>query len=194
MAITIGSNYIRSNTDLQMRVNNGTTVAIYNTNGTRYSNSRVPAFYASGQGGWYYSGQMGGDNAEWIDSNISGWTWQVSQQNAGSYGFSAGRYYAPISGRYYFYASTYMYCDTNSTACYMHFLFARNGGTGYNATGRTPYSIYGHGTQNNYVDGVVQGTEMNLTQGQYCVIECRGQRNNSRTHGNHTYFAGCFLG
>ena len=91
MAITIGSNYIRSNTDLQMRVNNGTTVAVYQTNGIRYSNSRVPAFTASGQGGWYYSGQMGGDNAEWIDSNISGWTWQVSQQNAGSYGFSGGQ-------------------------------------------------------------------------------------------------------
>ena len=31
MAITIGSDYIRSNTDLQMRVNNGTTVAAYQT-------------------------------------------------------------------------------------------------------------------------------------------------------------------
>lgn len=193
MAITIGSNYVRSNTDLQMRVNNGTTVAVYQTNGIRYSNSRVPAFTASGQGGWYYSDQMGGDNAEWIDSNISGWTWQVSQQNAGSYGFSGGRYYAPVTGRYYFYASTYMYCNTNSTNCYMHFLLAKNGSPSFN-NGRTPYSIYGHGTQNNYVDGCVHSTEIDLTQGQYVNIECRGQRSNSRTHGNHTLFCGALMG
>ena len=189
MTIIIGSNFIRSNTELRIQPA-GTESARYLTNGIRFSNNRVPAFTASGNGGWRYRDQMGGSNSQW--SNIQ---WQVSQQGAGSFGFNAGqgRYYAPVSGRYYFYASSYMYCDNNSTGCYMHFMFGVNGNRNFN-NGREPYSIYGHGTPNNYVDGIVHSTNVSLTQGQYVSLQTPWASNSSRVHGNHTLFCGCFMG
>lgn len=190
MAITIGSNYIRSNTDLRIQPA-GTEVAYYLTNGLRRSNNRVPAFNASGNGGWRYRDQLGGnDNDGW--GNIQ---WQVSQQGAGGFGFQTGtgRYFAPVTGRYYFFASSYMYCDNNSTGCYMHFMFSVNGNKAFN-NGRNPYSIYGHGTPYNHVDGIVHSTNVSLTQGQYVSIRSPWASNSSRVHGNHTLFCGCFLG
>lgn len=191
MSITIGPDYVSSNSDLLIQPS-GTTAVNFSTSGTRTS-SKVPAFNCSGSGGWYYKAQMADAN-EWIEANISGWTWSVNQQGAGAYGFDKGRYYAPVSGRYYFYASSYMYCDTNATSCYLHFQLAKNGTIGYSSVGRTPYNIYGHGTGNGYVDGIVTAAEMVLTQGQYVSIVTPGQRANSRTHGNHTLFCGCLMG
>lgn len=188
MAITIGSNYVRSNTTLGIRPNN-TEVASYLTNGMR-SGSKMPAFVATGNGGWYYRDQLGGSNTNWTQIG-----WQVDQQNAGSYGFntSQGRYYAPVTGRYFIYGSSYMYCNTNSTSCYMHFMFGVNGSRNFN-NGREPYSIYGHGTPNNYVDGIVHSTNIQLSQGQYISFLTPWASSQSRVHGNHTLFCGCFLG
>ena len=189
MTIEIGSNYLQSNTNLDINPE-GTTVVSYLTNGLRSGNNKVPAFMATGNGGWYYRNQLGGSDTEW--ANIG---WQVSQQSPGSYGFntSQGRYYAPISGRYYFYASSYFYCNTNSTNCYMHFMFGLNGNRAFN-NGRQPYSIYAHGTPYNHSDGIVHSTNVYLAQGQYMSLKTPWASNNSRVHGNYTLFCGCFLG
>jgi hypothetical protein len=198
MALTIDGNYLASSDSLSLKPS-GTLTNFFNASGQRNSNGKLPAFNASGIGGWYYASQMGGASAEWIDGTIGAgtngqtWAWQVTQTGAGSYGFDGGRYYAPVTGRYYFYTSTYMYCDTNSTNCYIHFMFGKNGDRSFN-NGRPPYSIYGHGAHNNYIDGIVHSTEIDLNEGQYISILPTGQRQNSRTHGNHCLFAGCLMG
>lgn len=190
MAITIGSDYIASSTTLDMQPG-GNTSASFRTDGIRNSNNKVPAFYASGSGGWYYRTQMGGNGTQWY--GISGWTWTVNQQGAGAYGFDDGRYYAPVTGRYYFYASSYFYCDDNATDCYIHFMFGRNGSRNFN-NGREPYSIYAHGTANNHSDGIVHSTNVYLTEGQYFSIQTPWAGGESRAHGDHTLFCGCLMG
>jgi len=192
MAITIGSNYIAASSDLNMQPG-GTTTAYYNTQAIRSGNSRTPAFNAAGTNGWRYRDQMGGNGAEWTGGRIGGWA--VQQQGAGSYGFNAsqGRYYAPITGRYYFYAQTYMRCDNNATNCYIHFMFGVNGNRAYN-NGRNPYNIYSHGTQNNYPDGINTSVSINLSAGQYISLIPPWASNNSRIYGAHTIFCGGLIG
>ena len=185
MAITIGPDYVASSSNLLMQPA-GTTTAEYDTQAIRNGNGKTPAFNASGTAGWLYRSQIGND-VEWASSLA----WAIQQQGAGSYGFdtSNGRYYAPITGRYYFYASTYFRCDTNTDNCYIHFMFGKNGARTYN-NGRQPYNIYAHNTQNNYPDGINTSVCCNLSEGQYMVMKCPWASNNSRAYAAHTIFCG----
>jgi hypothetical protein len=189
MAITLGPNNIISNTDLRFRPGNTDYPLYYYTNGVRYTDKR-PAFWAMGTVGWLYGNQVG-NNAQW--GSVFGWT--SGGTGWGSYGFnnSQGRFYAPLTGRYYFYASTYHYNDNNSYE-YMHFMFGKNGGIGFN-NGRSPYSIYGHGSNYNHIDGDVHATNVQLNQGEYMTIQSPWNiGGNQRVYASHTLFCGCLVG
>ena len=188
MAISITSDNIISDGLLNIRPNGVEYPLYYYANGARYS-TKQPAFYASGNVGWLYGGQIG-NNAEW--GSVFNWT--STQQGAGSYGFTNGngRFYAPISGRYYFYAQSYMYNDNNSYN-YIHFMFAKNGSLSFN-NGRSPYSIYGHGTPYNHIDGINHSTNMDLTQGQYATIQSPWNTGATRVYASHTLFCGVLVG
>ena len=189
MSINFTSDGINSNTNLAIRPNSVNDNLYYYANGSRYS-ARTPAFHAAGTSGWTYGGQIGGSNVEW--GSALGWT--NTQQGAGSYGFnnSQGRYYAPVTGRYYFYASTYFYNDNNSYN-YIHFMFGKNGSVSFN-NGRSPYSIFAHGTPNNHVDGIVHSTNVDLSQGQYMTIQTPWNVGVTRAYGNYTLFCGALIG
>lgn len=192
MAITITGDNIISNTDLNIQPGGSGNPLYYYANGVRYSD-RTPAFIACGQAGWLYGNQVGGGNGSYEMGSAFSWTW--SQRGQGSYGMnSLGRYYAPIDGRYYFYASTYAYNDNNSTN-YVHWSFGRNGGFGWN-NGRTPHTMYMHATPYNHDDGIVVSATMALSQGQFVSIQNPywNSNNVSRFYGTYTIFCGALIG
>jgi hypothetical protein len=192
MPITITGNQIISNVDLNIRPNGVQSPLSYLTNGARFSN-RTPAFTAIGTvGAWRYRDNFGqGANPE-INS-VVGWTW--TQQGAGSFGMNSnGRYFAPVTGRYYFYFSTYAYNDNNATSSYMHLHFTKNSGYGWN-NGRQPHNIYMHATPINHEDGIVVSCNMQLNQGEYCVVRPYWNTGNaSRIFASYTMFAGALIG
>lgn len=154
-----------------------------------------PAFYAGGRTGWLYSSSFGGNN-QWGELG-NAMAWSVTQQGAGSYGFSTstGRYTAPVAGNYYFYAQSYYLNDSNSTANYLHFQIARNGNVSWNVGGRTPYNIYGHGEKANYSDGINMSAILNLGVGDYAsVIPYWASGGSGRLYSDHTLFCGYLLG
>jgi len=192
MAITFTSDNIISNTDLYIRPGSSGYPLYYSTEGIRFSD-RMPAFNAAGTTGWLYGNQVGGGNGNYEMGSAFGWTWE--QRGQGSYGFdSNGRYYAPISGYYYFYFSTYFHNDNNSYN-YIHLNFVKNDGYGWN-NGRTPHNIYGHGTPYTYEDGIVVSCNMYLNQGETCAIRPPywNSNNASRIYASHSTFSGCLIG
>lgn len=189
MAITITSDNIISNTDLRFRPGNVDYPLYYYADGRRYTDRR-PAFWAMGTVGWLYGNQVG-NNAQW--GSVFGWT--SGGSGWGSYGFnnSQGRFYAPLTGRYYFYASTYHYNDNNSYE-YIHFMFGKNGSISFN-NGRSPYSIFGHGSNYNHIDGDTHATNVQLNQGEYMTIQSPWNiGGNQRVYAAHTLFCGCLVG
>ena len=152
-----------------------------------------PAFNANGSGAWLYPSAFGGGNA-WreLGSPIG---WGVSQQGAGSYGFSTstGRYTAPVAGNYYFHSSTYYNIDSNSTSGYIHYQLARNGNVSWNNS-RTPYNIYGHGELANHSDGINVSAIINLGVGDYVSIIPYWGGTIGRLYGSYTLFCGYLIG
>ena len=148
--------------------------------------SGQPAFNARGTGGWLYNSSFSG--AGWGELG-SGMGWASTQQGAGSYGFnnSNGRYTAPITGKYYFHASTHYYNDSNGTANYIHWLFGVNGSPSWNV-GSTPYNIYAHGEVANYADGINVSGVISLSQGDYVSIRPYWAGSGGRLYGYHTLF------
>ena len=192
MAITITGDSINSNTDLNIQPGNSGNPLYYYTNGIRYSD-RTPAFNAAGTTGWLYGNNVGGGNGNYEMASAFAWTW--NQRGQGSYGMNSnGRYYAPVSGRYYFYCSTYAYNDNNSTN-YVHFNFGKNNGFGWN-NGRTPHTIYMHATPYNHNDGIVCHSTMYLSQGEFCSIKNPywNSNNSSRMYSSYTLFCGALIG
>ena len=190
MPITIGSNSITSNVDLDIRPNNVRSL-YYFTTGQRITD-RTPAFTAIGTvGDWRYRDQFGQGSQPEINGTV-GWTW--NQQGAGSYGMNSnGRYFAPVTGQYYFYFSTYAYNDNNSTGSYMHLYFTKNSGYNWN-NGRQPHNMFMHATPYNHDDGIVTSCYMQLNEGQYCVVRPYWNANSSRILASHTMFAGALIG
>lgn len=150
-----------------------------------------PAFNASGTPGWIYGTSFGGPG--WVEIN-SPMGWVVTQQGAGSYGFSTstGRYTAPVTGKYFFYASSYYYNDTNSTANYIHFLFGVNGNQSWNV-GQTPYNIYSHGEKAGYTDGISVSAVISLSAGDYVSIRPYWAGTSGRMVGSYTLFCGYLM-
>jgi hypothetical protein len=153
--------------------------------------STQPAFNANGTGTWYYSPSFSGPGWCELNSTIG---WQVNQQGAGSYGFSTstGRYTAPITGKYFFYASTHYYNDTNSTANYIHFLFGVNGSPSWNVGG-TPYNIYAHGEKAYYPDGINVSAVISLSVGDYVSLRPYWAGTSGRMYGYYTLFCGYLM-
>jgi hypothetical protein len=151
-----------------------------------------PAFHANGSGAWLYPASFGGGGA-WRELG-SPMGWGVTQQGAGSYGFSTstGRYTAPVAGNYYFHTSTYYNIDSNSTSGYIHYQLARNGNVTWN-NGRTPYNIYGHGELANHSDGINMSAIFNLGVGDYASIIPYWGGNIGRLYGSYTLFCGYLI-
>ena len=195
MSITISGNKIQSTGDMEIRVSSSTVVEKLN-NGVLSGNNNNPAFLYHGSGGWRYFSRN-----TWNEMNSSRiGTWQGAQRGAGSYGFNAteGRYYAPLSGYYYFHCDFYILCDTNNTANYTHLLFGKNNNQSWTVGGRTPYTIYGHGNPravgSHYPHGPNISAVMYLSQGQYCNVRIyKGNSTNTRVHGNHSFFGGHYI-
>lgn len=150
-----------------------------------------PAFNARGTGGWIYTPSFG--SSGWVEIG-SPMGWVATQQAAGSYGFSTstGRYTAPVTGKYFFYASTYYNNETNSTANYIHYLFGVNGSPSWNV-GNTPYNIYGHGEKAQYSDGISVSAVISLSQGDYVSIRPYWAGTSGRMYGNYTLFCGYLI-
>ena len=150
-----------------------------------------PAFNATGAGGWTYSTSFG--SAGWIELG-STMGWSVTQQGAGSYGFSTstGRYTAPVTGKYYFYGSVYYNDSSNSTANYIHFLFGVNGSPSWNVGG-TPYNIYGHGEAREYSDGISVSGVISLSAGDYVSLRPYWAGSGGRMYCNYSLFCGYLI-
>ena len=152
-----------------------------------------PAFNANGSGAWIYPSSFGGGNA-WreLGSPIG---WGVTQQGAGSYGFSTstGRYTAPVAGKYYFHSSTYYNIDSNSTSGYIHYQLAINGNVTWNNS-RTPYNIYGHGELANHSDGINVSAIMSLGVGDYASVIPYWGGTIGKLYGSYTLFCGYLIG
>jgi hypothetical protein len=151
-----------------------------------------PAFHANGSGAWLYAASFGGGGA-WRELG-SPMGWGVTQQGAGSYGFSTstGRYTAPVAGNYYFHTSTYYNIDSNSASGYIHYQLARNGNVTWN-NGRTPYNIYGHGELANHSDGINMSAIFNLGVGDYASVIPYWGGTIGRLYGSYTLFCGYLI-
>ena len=154
-----------------------------------------PAFNARGAAGsWMYASNFGGAGA--FREVGSAMSWTNTQQGAGSYGFSnsTGRYTAPVTGFYFFYASAYYYNDTNATSNYIHFTFSRNGSVTWH-NGVTPYNIYSYGAIANHVDGITANCMMYLNAGDYCsVYPYWGGGGSGRFYSDYFLFCGALIG
>lgn len=171
---------------------NGTNSMTFDSSG-RFTLGTQPAFYASGTGGWYYTGSFPSSTVggNWREL-INGWTWNVTQQG-GSNMSSSGRFTAPVAGYYYFYAQTYMYNDTNNSSGYTHFNIGRNSSIYAGSTGRAPHTIYGHGVPSHYVPGIMASVTFYLNQGDYASV-CPYMAPVARFHGDHSLFCGYLIG
>lgn len=157
--------------------------------GGRATEPYRPAFYASGNGGWYYANQFGGGGS-W--RMIDDFTWNVTQKGGSNTG-SNGRFTAPVAGYYHFYAQTYYYNDTNATDGYIHWNIGRNGSP--TTIGRTPHTIFSHGLPNNYTPGIMVNVEFSMNSGDYAIPQpyWAGPGNTvlrGRMHGNHSLWCG----
>ena len=152
-----------------------------------------PAFNASGSGAFIYPSSFGGGNAWRELGSPMGWT--VTQQGAGSYGFSTstGRYTAPVTGNYYFHSSTYYRIDSNSITGYIHYQLAKNGNVTWNNS-RTPYNIYGHGELASFSDGINVSAIMTLNVGDYVSVIPYFGGNIGNFYGSYTLFCGYLIG
>lgn len=161
-----------------------------------HTQPNMPAFHASGNGGWYYGNSFGGVN-RWTELNNlqpgGGWAWQVVQKG-GSNCSSNGRFTAPVAGWYSFYCQTYAYNDPNNSAGYTHFNIGLNGSISTDrTTGRTPHTLYGHQVSANYVPGIMTSVEIYMNASDYCIPQPY-MAAQIRFHGDHSLWCGYLIG
>ena len=179
-----------------------------NTNSVQWDGTRInhvqpnlPAFHASGNGGWYYGNAFGGCG-RWTELNTlqpgGGWPsgWQIGAQQGGSNMSSNGRFTAPVAGWYSFYSQTYFYNNTNNTQGYTHWVIGYNGSIATDrTTGRVPHTLYGHQVSANYVPGIFASLEIYLNASDYTIPQpyiaggCTGMY-----HGDHSLWCGFLIG
>jgi hypothetical protein len=161
-----------------------------------HTQPNIPAFHASGNGGWYYGNSFGGVN-RWTELNNlqpgGGWAWQVVQKG-GNNCSSNGRFTAPVAGWYSFYCQTYALSDTNNSAGYTHFNIGLNGSIGTDrTTGRVPHTLYGHQVSSNYLPGIMTTLEVFMNAGDYTIPQPY-MAASVRFHGDHSLWCGYLIG
>jgi len=161
-----------------------------------HTQPNLPAFHASGNGGWYYANSFGGVN-RWTELNTlqpgGGWAWQVTQKG-GSNMSSNGRFTAPVAGWYSFYCQTYAYNDTNNSAGYTHWNIGYNGSIATDrTTGRVPHTLYGHQVSANHVPGIMTTLEIYLNASDYAIPQPY-MSSSIRFHGDHSLWCGYLIG
>jgi hypothetical protein len=159
--------------------------------------SNLPAFQASGNGGWYYGNAFGG-NGRWTEINNlqpgGGFAWQPIQQG-GSNLAASGRFTAPVAGWYSFYAQTYYYNDTNNSQGYIHWNIGLNGSIATDrTTGRVPHTLYGHVVSANYVPGIMTSLEVYMNASDYTIPQPYMSSGTGRMHGDHALWCGYLIG
>jgi hypothetical protein len=172
-------------------VRNGSNIAHVQPN--------MPAFHASGNGGWYYGNTFGG-TGRWTELNTlqpgGGWPggWQIGAQKGGSNLSTNGRFTAPVSGWYSFYHQTYAYNDTNNSAGYTHWNIGYNGSISTDrTTGRTPHTLYGHQVSANHIPGIMCTLEIYLNASDYAIPQPY-MAGSFRIHGDHSLWCGYLIG
>jgi hypothetical protein len=161
-----------------------------------HTQPNLPAFHASGNGGWYYANSFGGVN-RWTELNTlqpgGGWAWQVTQKG-GSNMSSNGRFTAPVAGWYSFYCQTYAYNDPNNSAGYTHWNIGLNGSIATDrVTGRVPHTLYGHQVSANHVPGIMTTLEVYMNASDYCIPQPY-MAAQIRFHGDHSLWCGYLIG
>jgi hypothetical protein len=172
----------------------GTTASNFNKygGGIAQMQPNIPAFTASGSGGWYYRYSSG-----WIELIAANgwWTWQVTAQKGGSNFAPGGRFTAPVAGWYSFYSQSYMYNDTSNSGGYLHYNIGYNGSPSTDrSTGRTPHTLYGHQVTNGYVPGINASLEIYLNAGDFSSPQPNMGGASSRLHGDHSLWCGYLIG
>lgn len=185
LTLTTGIYFPNAN-EISIATSGASTTVINSSGHVRSSN--IPAFYASGNGGWYYGNSFGGANA-WREIN---WTWNVTQQGGSNVGAN-GRFTAPVGGYYYFYVQSYYYSDSNNSNAYCHFNIGKNGSP-TTLGGRTPHTMYAHGVNAHHCPGVNCSIQHYLNQGDYCVPMPYWGGNQGRIHGDHSLWCGYLIG
>lgn len=169
----------------------GADALIINASGVGREPNR-PSFYASGQGGWYYSNSFGGPNG-WRD--LSGaWTWNVAEQGGSNFNTSNGRFTAPVSGYYYFYSQAYHYNDNNEPPNYIHWNIGRNSNQSIGPSGRAPHTMYSHGVPSNYTPGICCSIQFYMSAGDYATNRSYWAAAGGRVHGDHSLWCGFLIG
>jgi hypothetical protein len=163
-----------------------------------HTQPNLPAFHASGNGGWYYGSAFGGAG-RWAELNNlqpgGGFAWQVVQKG-GSNCSSNGRFTAPVAGWYTFYCQTYFYNDTNNSQGYVHWNIGLNGSPSTDRqTGRAPHSMFSHQVSANHVPGIACTLEVYMNASDYCIPQPYfGGGNTGRMHGDHSLWCGYLIG
>ena len=152
---------------------------------------RRPSFNSVGTTGWHYANSFGTGLREL--GNV--WAWALTYETGGSnFSPGVGRYTAPVSGYYHFNTMYYMLNDANSAPHYIHAFFCKNSGTGWQAGGRSPYTINMHSTRSSYDDGASYAAIMYLSASEYCNISVVWHNYSSRLHSSHQFFNGHLIG
>jgi hypothetical protein len=181
--------YFPTTNQVSLSTNGGQRLLI-NADGHNIEPTR-PAFYAAGNGGWYYANSFGGVNS-WRE--LTGFTWNVIQQGGNNFN-SNGRFTAPVSGYYYFYLQSYYYNDNNGAPNYTHWNIGRNGSPGTAVGGRTPHTMFSHGVPNNYTPGIQTTIEFWMDAGNYASPQPYwGSGGGGRIHGDHSLWCGYLIG
>lgn len=168
---------------------NGSQALEINNGNTRIPNR--PSFCSVGTSGWHYANSFGTGLREL--GNV--WGWALTYETGGSnFQSGVGRYSAPVSGYYHFNTMYYMLNDANSSPHYVHAFFCKNGGTGWTAGGRSPYTINMHSTRSSYDDGASYAAIMYLSAGDYCNLSVVWHNYSSRLHSSHQFFNGHLIG
>lgn len=157
----------------------------------------IPAFTASGNGGWLYRNSFNVGVSNWNELTVANgwWTWQVTAQKGGSNFAPGGRFTAPVAGWYSFYSQTYYYNDANNSTGYIHYNIGYNGTQATDrTTGRIPHTLYGHQLTNNYTPGISASIEIYLNATDFSSPQPYFGGNNGRMHGDHSLWCGYLIG